>query len=450
MSASRAISSWDWLRAQIFVLLPIAAWGLVAPQRLLVPLVVRLDAGRRTRAFLGELRERYGCDCLWLRFPLRRTLLLLDPLASDELLASEDNAADAWLKKRALSRFVPDGVIVSSGGAWRERRPFNTAVLALGQPHPQCERFARIAQVEAERLLADGREVLVWADFQRLAERIAHHVLLGADHVEPRATTWLARLSGWANLLLRDRPAFRALHAWLGGELDRRQRNAGAAHCLMDDAARCMAAGGAGPAMRVTSQAGFWFFVLKDALELHIARTLALLAAHPAAQARAVAEARAAGTPLATSSDGQSYIEACLLEQLRLWTPVPLLLRRARAAFMLQGEIEVSAGQQLVVHAAFQHRDARRFGPRADRFMPEAVADGPPLLVFSRHHQSCAGETLVRFVLKAALAALLERARFTLVAPMLASHRLPLQIDHFGLRLRVERDALPAVRGPRP
>ena len=63
MSAWRTISWWDTLRLQFFVGLPVIAWGVVAPQRLLVPLVVRLDWGRRTRAFL---RTRIATH-VWLR-----------------------------------------------------------------------------------------------------------------------------------------------------------------------------------------------------------------------------------------------------------------------------------------------------------------------------------------------------------------------------------------------
>lgn len=441
MSAWKAISWWDTLRLQLYVALPVTLWGVVAPQRLGVPLVVWLDWGRRTRAFLAALRERYGCDYLRVWFPFRRTLLVLDPLGIDALLADEANAADPWLKKRALSRFVPDGVIISSDEPWRERRAFNESVLALGRPHPQREQFARIAAAEAEHLLADGRDSLVWADFERLAERIAHQVLLGPGCVAPQASVQLARLAGCANWLLRHRPAFRAFHAWLGCELARRRDDAGTALCPVGDAARRMASGSARPDLGVPSQAGFWFFVLKDAIELHVARTLALLAVHPAAQERACAEARAAEMPAPEAIERQHFLEACLLEQLRLWTPVPLLLRRAKRDFLLPDAIEVPAKRQLLVHAAFHHRDARQFGARADRFMPDAVADGPPLLVFSRHAQACAGETLVRFVLKAVLAALLARARFTLVRPTLQAGDLPLQVDHFALRLHIERDA---------
>ncbi|HEY6512734.1 MAG TPA: cytochrome P450 [Burkholderiaceae bacterium] len=448
MSAWRAISWWDTLRLQLFVAVPVTLWGVVAPQRFLVPLVVRLDWGRRTRTFLAALRERYGCDYLrvWFPFSWRRTLLVLDPPGIDALLFSGANFADPWLKKRALSRFVPDGVIISRDPEWRERRDFNEAVLALGQPHPQREQFARIATAEVEHLLAEGRDSLDWADFQRLAERVAHQVLLGEGCVAPQASAQLARLSGWANWLLRHWPAFIAFRGWLRGELDRRGGNDVAALCPVGDAARYMPKGAAKSPLAVPSQVGFWFFVLKDAIELHVARTLALLAAHPSEQERACAQARTAGLPAPEAIDAQRFLEDCLLEQLRLWTPVPLLLRRAKEGFMLRDTIKVAAKQQLLVHAAFHHRDERQFGARADRFMPDAVAHGPPLLVFSRHRQSCAGETLVRFVLKAVLAALLARARFTLVRPALPAGDMPLQIDHFALRLHVER-AAPAQGG---
>ncbi len=444
MSASRAISWWDTLRLQFFVGVPVILWGVVAPQRLGVRLVVWLDWGRRTRAFLAALRERYGCDYLtaWFPFSWHRTLLVLDPLGIDALLASDANAADPWLKKRALSRFVPDGVIISSDGPWRERRTFNEAVLALGNPHPQRAQFSRIANDEVEHLLGDGRQSLGWADFQRLAERIAHQVLLSPGCVAPQASAQLARLAGWANVLLRHKPAFAAFDAWLSQELDKRRGSDGAAaRCPVGEAARRTPGGAAGSQLGVPSQVGFWFFVLKDAIELHVARTLVLLAIHPAAQERARVVARAAGLPAHEAIDGQRFLEACLLEQLRLWTPVPLLLRRAGRGFALRDTIDVAAQQQVLVHAAFHHRDPRQFGARADRFMPDAVADGPPLLVFSRHRQSCAGETLVRFVLEAVLAALLARARFALVRPTLRVAELPLQIDHYALRLHVERDA---------
>lgn len=446
MTASRAVSWWDLLRLQWYVMLPAALWGVVAPNRRLVPWLVRRNAAGGTMTFLATLRERYGCTHLWISFALQRTLLVLDAQSIDRLLRDDADSADPWLKKRALSRFTPCGVIVSSGTAWRERRAFNESVLALWRPHPQRAAFADIARAEVDRLLDSGAAILEWPDFQRLAERIAHQVLLGTGRVAPQASAWIDTLSTWANLLLRHRPAFGALHRWLGIELSR--ASAPDSRCLVHDSARRLASGEAGAATELPSQLAFWFFVLKDAVELHVARTLALLAAHPAMQQRARDEARAACHAGEVDLDALRLVDACVLEQLRLWTPVPLLLRRVRRGFALRDGIDVRAGQQLLVHAAFHHRDPQTFGARADRFEPDAVAGGPALLVFSRHRQSCAGETLVRDLLKATIAALLARARFEAVAPTLDPARLPLQIDHFALRLRVQVDAsAPARRG---
>lgn len=436
LSESRAVSWWDNLRLQWFVTLPVALWGLVAPNRLLVPLVVRFDLARRAQRFLEDLRKRYGSERLRVWFPFHATVLLLDPEGMDALLASEANAADPWLKRRALSRLVPDGVIVSSGEPWQVRRRYNEGVLATRAPHPQREGFAAIATAEVERLLATAPTTLDWHAFTALAERIAHQVLLGAGCVEPAMSAQLARLAGFANVGLRDVAAFHRFYA----RLERHLRQPPSEHCLVGQATRHEA----NTLTQVPSQVAFWFFVLKDAIELHVARTLVLLAAHPRAQQRAREETgKGVATPAAI--DGMAYLDACVLEQLRLWTPVPILLRRARADFVLRGGTSVRVGEQILLHAAFHHRDARHFGVRADRFEPEGVAGGTPLLVFSRHHQACAGEALIRFVLKATLAALLARARFTLQQPALDTGRLPLQINHFALRLQWQRATVTAA-----
>src|SRR6185436_18971326 len=120
-----------------------------------------------------------------------------------------------------------------------------------------------------------------------------------------------------------------------------RKGTASSPSCLMHDAATSLADGSAGESTKVPTQIGFWFFVLKDAIELHVARTLALIAAHPPVQARVREEILAAGPLTATSVGGLRYLEACIAEQLRLWTPVPMLLRRAEKTFLLQPGMSV-------------------------------------------------------------------------------------------------------------
>jgi len=345
------------------------------------------------------------------------------------------------LKKRALSRFVPDGLIVSRNPAAHERRRFNTQALDLGRPHRHSEAFVTIALAEAARLTAARPSVLRWSDFQSLGQRISHQVILGTGQSEPELAKHLARMVAFSNWLMRYVPGFSAFYARMD-QLLVSNGTASPERCLMHDAAAAVADGSATASAKVPAQIGFWFFVLKDAIELHVARTLALIAAHPKVQARVRQEIKAAGPLTANSIDGLRYLEACIAEQLRLWTPVPLLLRRAEKAFLLGGDLPIEPEQQLLIHAGFYHRDPRVFGDRADTFSPEARGVGfPKVYSFSDHDRGCAGKSLVMFVLKATLASLLGAARFELAGPAIQPGRIAYLYDHFGIELKPIRAA---------
>jgi choline dehydrogenase-like flavoprotein/cytochrome P450 len=431
------LSVLDTLRVQWHLSLPTFFRGLVATNRWFLSWRFRCGAGWQGMRFLRDLQVKYGADHLWSWFPawswfpLRRTLLVLSQDTMEATLSSEDNAADPSFKKRSLSRFIPDALVISSGEEWRDRRPFNAKVLYTGKPHPYRDAFRQIALPEVGRLA--GAKELAWADFQKLGERISHQVILGTGHVRPAMSGALEHMIRSSNFMVRDERAFAAFYR----QLDQQLKNP-AAECLMADIASAPKTN----VTRVPSQIGFWFFVLKDAIELHIARTLALIAAHPEVQERARHEIRSLGTSTAGAIERMMYVEACLREQQRLWTAVPLLLRRALRDFPLRGEIPIAAEQQILMHAGFYHRDARIFGARADRFWPDAIAGGqpsPPLYVFSAGRQECAGLNLVTFVLKATLASLLDQYRFDLIGPTIEPDRIPYLYDHFGVRLRTIR-----------
>jgi cytochrome P450 len=179
-----------------------------------------------------------------------------------------------------------------------------------------------------------------------------------------------------------------------------------------------------------------------------VPRTLALIAAHPDVQTKVRSDIREAGELTAQAIDRLRYLEACVIEQLRLWTPVQMLLRRAVKRCLVGGET-VEAEQQLLIHAGFYHRDRRVFGRVAHAFSPDQAAAGalPPVYMFSAHGRSCAGQSLVIFVLKSTLASMLARFRFELVRPAIKPGRIPYLYDHFDIELRPVPDALPAARG---
>jgi cytochrome P450 len=388
--------------------------------------------------FLRGLRDKYRCDHLWIWFPFGRTLLVFSPESMEAVLTSDANAADPFVKRYALSRFIPGALVISSGEDWRHRRQFNEQALDTGTLHRHHDAFFAIAVQEAQRLTERSAE-LRWSDFQSLGLRISHRIILGGDQVDPKMASQLVRMVRWSNLALRHAPAFYAFYAAMNRYLHRPSPVPPA--CLMERSSD-LSEGGEREATRVPSQIGFWFFVLKDALELHTVRTLALIAAHPEIQTRVRAEIRTAGPLNAQAVAGLTYLEACVLEQLRLWTPVPILLRRALRSFSLRDEIAIAAGRKILIHAGLYHRDPAIFGERADRFSPDAArGDSPAGYFFSAHRQSCAGRSLVTFVLKTTLAALLSRFRFELDSPKIEPGCIPYLYDHFGIELRTYQDA---------
>ena len=435
----RKISLWDTLRLQWRITLPGFLQGLVASNRSVLAWRCRHGAGRATMHFLRDLREKYRCDHLWTWFPFGRTLLVFAPATMEAVLSSEANAADPFIKKAALSRFIPDALVISSGHEWRARRRFNEGVLDTGTPHRYRETFLKIVAQEAPRLTAETRD-LRWPDFEALGERISHQVILGLGVVRPEMTQQLACMVRRSNFMLRDGSAFSGFYDTLGRDLAR--KDAAPSACLLHDSAPAASTGGASDTVRVPTQMGFWFFVLKDALELHVARTLALIAAHIDVQKRVREEIRGASGSGADAIENLRYLEGCIAEQLRLWTPVPILLRRADAPFSPADGVAIDKGRKVLIHAGFYHRDPGIFGGRANNFSPERARDGSPApYFFSAHRQSCAGRTLVMFMLKATLAALLRERRFELVAPTIEPSRIPYLYDHFGVVLRARRDA---------
>jgi cytochrome P450 len=438
------LSRWDTVRFVLWVSVPAYLWGLAAPNRFFVGMLVRRNVGEGTARFLASMREKYASSYLRIWFPFRRTLFVMDSRGIDAVLASKDNAADPELKKHVLSQFVPESLVVSSGADWLDRRPFNESALQFGEPvHRHAEAFAAVVAAEVDRI-ADARE-LGWTDFQMLAERISHQVLFGQGQVDPEMTSEMARTvkrSNWY-FLPRDQPSFSGFYKRLEAHSSRYGCPAStapaSATCLLADSAALVESGKSSSVTSVPTQIGFWFFVLKDALEINVSRTLALVAAHAGAYDRAQREVDAMRSPRAEAIDGLKFLEACLLEELRLWTPVPILLRRTVNAFSLLGEVPVDEGEQILIHAGFYHRDPECFGESVDQFCPaRAMLDTwPPLYVFSGGRQACAGQFLVRFILKATLASLLSRFRFELLGPGINTGKVPHAYDHFKIRFRV-------------
>jgi cytochrome P450 len=438
------LTSVDCLQLQRYVTVPMLLGGSVSPNPRFWPGLVRRETTASMIQFLRGVRRKYGPRA-WSWFPVRSTLFVLDRAGIDEVLRSETIVADPWIKKCQLSTFTPRGVIISRKSPWSPRRQLNEDALAYGHPqHPDGDTFVTVAHDEVEKILDARREVLVWDDFRTLGVRISQQVIFGRGTYCEDLARRRARLVAASNLGLRRSGDFRAFYRHIDEQL---KRQAPERPSLVQGAERWLAGHQGAAEAAVSSQIAFWLFVIQDAIELHAVRTLALIASAPdGVRRRLLLELNSCKSLTAGAMAELHFLEACIKETLRLWTPVPILLRVAAKRTELQDGVCIDKKRQILVHTGFYHRDPEVFGVAADRFMPEqrveadrpdkgsVTSSSPPLYVFSRHHQSCVGESLILFLLKAVLARLLIRTELVLLDQAVAMDPVPAAIDHFALR----------------
>uniref|UniRef100_A0A0E0LNS8 Cytochrome P450 n=1 Tax=Oryza punctata TaxID=4537 RepID=A0A0E0LNS8_ORYPU len=110
-----------------------------------------------------------------------------------------------------------------------------------------------------------------------------------------------------------------------------------------------------------------------------------------------------------------------LLETLRLYSPISVIMRRADADLKL-GNIKVPEGTILRIPIATIHRDKEVWGEDADKFRPERFKNGVSkaakhpnaLLSFSSGPRSCIGQNFAMLEAKVVIALILQRFSFTL------------------------------------
>lgn len=374
-------------------------------------LTTRLDTMARAQRVLSGLRERYGGRSVLVRGVSGPTVLVLDREGAERVLTASDAVFTLASREKlsGLGPFLDGTLLLSRGGPRAARRAFAESVL---KDASLFDGFARVAAEEAATLVPG---VLTYSLVNDCWNRVARRCLYGEgarDDTElsdvlaglRRAGNWLgARRGRQARLSAR-------YDELIAGHLARAEPGslAGLIPSL------CPAAG-----VRPARQAAFWlmgFTVPPPGLM----QTLALLAGHPADRYSA------------------DYVRACLLEGLRLWAPVPALMRTITSPVTWDGE-ELPAGTGVLIPLILHARSPLL--PYAHRFAPEIWLDGTAerewlLGPFSRGPGQCKGMNLALHVATAFLRALLERARPVLERPL--GSPLPLMLDTMHLRVSME------------
>jgi cytochrome P450 len=332
-----------------------------------------------------------------------------------------------------MSHFQPDALTLSRQADWRDRRPFNEAVLGSRERvHPFAARFVAVAGDEVERMPVGC--TLDWRDWEAMFDRITLRVIFGdSSRDERRLTGLLEKLMAEANRLVGLTPNDDYYELYGGLERQLRDPEPGSLLASFADAPHS-------DRTRVVQQIPHWMFAMRDTLGANAYRALVAIVADPAVERRVRDEIAVVDLADPAALDRMRYLEGALHEAMRLWPTTPLLAREAIRDVTLAGE-RVPAGTQILILNVFNHRDPDHVED-ADRLVPERWSDGAGDYRFnhlSNGRQDCPGAPLVLLLGKAVLANVLARYSLELEAPRLRTSggALPAMLDFFQARFTV-------------
>lgn len=409
---------------------PLIAKGVIVRRPLVVGLLGATGAEMTGVRTLQALRARYGPGPVMLKTPGRDLAVILSPDHARRVLAGtpEPFQSDMREKHAALSRFEPQGSLISRGRDRAERRAMNERVLDSGRPvHRLATEVDAVVEREADALLreAERRGGLSWDAYQDGWHRMARAVALGrtaaGDRKLGRLLVQLRGDANWAFLKPKRRRLRERFRSGLQAHLDRAEP--GSIASLIPAAAT--------PRAAPVDQVAQWLFAF-DAAAIATFRALAVLASLPGYAQQARDEARRGPPEL-------PLLRAAILESLRLWPTTPAILRETDRDTDWDGAT-MPAGTGLLIHAPFFHRDDGRLA-YAHRFAPEIWAGGEPerapLVPFSAGPAICPGKSLVELLGSRMLARLLRRDWTMADGRRLEQGRMPVTFDQFSLLLRL-------------
>lgn len=403
------------------------------------------------------------------RYLLQKVLFVSDPVGIKHVLIDQfDNYPRVTSIRRLFEIELRTGTLASEGETWWRHRRVATPSIDGRALRPDVPGLIALAEA-----LADGLEAGPLApaiDIERLLSDLSaplwNHVVTGGDPAGLPILKWLSkvprkpRLSDlvpkpkWvADLLVRPRRDERtaALDAELHAKIDaRRETDYGGSKDLLwrlahgrdrqtdevlpreevRDEAASLIAGGGSTAVRALTW--LWY----------------LLALHPDVEARLHAELDAVLDGGALQPEQMTrlpYTRQVFDEVLRLYPPIPAVLRQAKRADVICGH-RVPRDAIVVIMPWIVHRHRRlwtdpdRFDP--DRFSPENGAGRPRLayLPFATGPRVCPGATFALTQMLIVTAAFARRFRIRLAAdaPVVPFGAISLQ-PRGGLRVKLER-----------
>ena len=404
--------------------------GLFNKRELPVKIASRIGAEHLGYELVEGLVKRYGPGPFYVRVAKDESLLLTHPDDLKFVLGASPDpfASDPEPKVKGMAAFQPDALTISRGDLWAQRRQFADAVLEPDKPvYRLATSFAAVAADTAGELA--GKPIR-WEDIDRAFLRMIRRVVLGDSAADDTGITdLLGELMSQGNKMPgTPGPQYPEFIAGIQRYIDKAEPGSLASQVA---SAPTPPGGAAG-------QMVHWMFALKANLAANVLRALAVLATHPEQQREARHEIADADLGTATGVASLEYLGGCLLEAMRLWPTVGLLVKVAHRDVEFPSGAVLPEGRQLLIYNVFNHRNRARI-PYADKFSPGEWVSGTAaedwsFNFFSHGPQNCPGAGISIFLGQAVMANLLKAGPLSVSGVRLDPGKpLPHGVDPYGL-----------------
>ncbi|MBS0565420.1 MAG: cytochrome P450 [Proteobacteria bacterium] len=425
--------------------------------------ILSAQPARLYRALMAEFRT-----------PFFRSCLCNDPaLISLVLKERPGDFPKSDRLREGLAPLLGNSVFVTNGEEWQRQRRLIDPAFEGGRLRETFPAMLAAARAAAARLAEQaGRVVEVEAEASHAAADVIFRTLFSIPIGNEVAAQVFDRFRAYQ----RDQPllniaAFLPLPRWLPRFHRRRTRAAAAAIrsliARLTDARMAAIAAGTAPgdlatkiltardpqtgtgftAAEMVDQVAIFFLAGHETSASALAWALYLIALCPEAQERAAAEARALPeNPSFSDVSRLAFTRDLFREALRLYPPVPMMVRESRCPEVLRGRA-LPAGTQIVLSPWHAHRHERLWD-RPDEFdpgrwqTPEGRASARTAwLPFSAGPRVCPGAGFAMIEGPLILAMLLRGLTFAPEGPP------PVPVAYLtvrardGIRLRIERRA---------
>lgn len=425
----------------------------------------RLSLWRYARAFREDILSAqparlYEARMAEFRTPFFRSFLLGEPHLVDIVLKQRpEDFPKSDRVTEGLRPLLGDAVFVTNGAAWaRQRRIMDPAFGAARIP-AVLPAMRAAAEAGVARLGAGRTEIESWAShvaadviFRTLfsipiEDRVAQSVY-AAFRTYQRSQPILnlgalLPLPRWAPRFhrARTRAAGREIRALIAGLVEARLNEIREGRAPDDLATRLLTArdpetGETFGGREMVDQVAIFFLAGHETSAAALSWALYLLATHPAAQERVAAEGLALNEdPEPGAVPRLPFTRDVFRETLRLYPPVPMMVREARCPERFRDR-PVPRGSQIVISPWHLHRNGR-YWSAPDGFEPERWAHGgeavakAPFLPFSAGPRVCPGAAFA--MVEGPLILALAAARWRFAA---AGGEAPCPVAHLTVRSR--------------